>query len=318
MTITEREIELNTELDEISNLLQASDLLPAIDQSSANGWHLEKVRVYVAMINGDDAKNLLDHNIHNRKPKPMTIDLISKALLLGEWDFNGEPIKFDWNGVLLDGQNRLHAIAAAGVAVPVLIVEGLRPEAQITMDRGAKRSLGDILELQKEKSSTNLAATLTLIHVTERGGNRNQPANRPTDGQALRLLGEHPEIRNAVKHGHRVRNKIPLSVTIISTCWYYFSKLDEEDTRDFWNAVATGYHLPTNNEEEKEPRAVRIDTGPYLLRRYLNAEKGRREVPQFVKHAIVIKAWNMYRSDARGKLLTFRGGARPDAWPEPI
>jgi len=302
MTIMEKDTELK-EFD----LMSDSDEIPA---------EIESVTVRLVNITPELAKEWLTRNTHNRKAKPTTIDLISRAILLGEWEFNGESIKFDVNNVLLDGQNRLHAIQATGESVYALVVEGLPAESQMSMDRGARRSLADILELLGEKTSVALASTLALIHITERGANRNQTVNRPTDGQAVKLLGDHPEIKNAVKNAYRVRNHLPLSVTIIATCWYFFSTIDENDNRDFWSAVSTGFHLPLDGEEAK---AAAPGSGPYLLKRYLERERGRREVPQFVKHAIVIKAWNMYRSGATGQHISFRpGGQRPEVWPEPI
>jgi hypothetical protein len=277
-------------------------------------WVEENVTQYPAIITPEIAKEWITlRNTNNRRTKPTTISNISKSLLLNEWKFNGEAIKFDWNGVLLDGQNRLHAIVATGVSAVVLVIEGLPPETQSTMDRGAKRILADILEWQGEKASNNLAAVLTLIHVTSLKGNRNVAANRPTDGQALKLLEEHPEIRDAVRNGHRIKNRLPLTTTIIATCWYFFSKLDEEENRDFWEAVTTGFYLPRNGENAKH---VTAGSGPYLLNRYLHRERGNRQVPQLVKHAIVIKAWNMWRNGIEGKILIWRGSS--EAFPEPI
>lgn len=302
MTITaERE-------DALTDIFNENDTL-----EEQLAWIERNITYRPVLITAELAKEWLDHNTNNRKTKPATIGNVSKALLLNEWEFNGETIKFDWNGVLLDGQNRLHAIVATGVPAIALVVEGLPPESQVTVDRGARRTLADILEWQGEKSSTNLAAALTLIHVTMLNGNRNAPANRPTDGQALRLLEEHPEIRDALRNAHRVKNRLPLTVTTITTCWYFFSALDAEDNRDFWEAVSTGFYLPRNGEE---PKHVTTTSGPYLLNRYLHREHGNREVPQHVKHALVIKAWNMFRNGSEGKILIWRGSK--EKFPEPV
>lgn len=279
-----------------------------------------ELREYRVIMTPEMAQEFLTYNTHNRGSKPAQIDTISRALLLGEWKYNGEAVKRDWNGVLLDGQNRLHAIVATGVSAEMLVVEGLEPESQETMDGIVPRRLADILKWRGEKDTNVLAATLNLIHVWNNDGLRNPTSYRPTRGQAITLLEEHPEIRDAIKHGQNVNRNLPLSTTLAAACWYRFSKIDEWDCKDFWTATTTGFHLPVEDESgvlEEHGKHIDPGSGPNLLERYLTREQTRREVSPYVKHGIVVKGWNLYRNGGTGRHhLVFK--PNQEKFPEPI
>lgn len=283
-------------------------------------------REYRTVITPEMADAFLQRNTNNRNPKPAQVQRISMALLLGEWMYNGEAIKFDWYGVLLDGQNRLLAIKATGVPAESLIVEGLPPESQETMDGIVPRRLSDILKWKGEKDPTSLAALINLVHIWDHNGLRNASAYRPTKGQALDLLNRHPEIREALRAGQAIARKVPVGVTLASACWFRFNLLDPDDNKDFWHAVTTGFHIPTDeqiaeaqaNGEPAVGKASEPETGTYLVAAYLRRDKERREVPQWVKHAMIIKAWNLYRDGETRRHLSFKsGGQKSEKFPEP-
>lgn len=278
-------------------------------------------------ITPEIAQMYLAHNTNNRKLKPTQINKISKALLLGEWECNGEAVKFDWNGVLLDGQNRLQSIVNTGVTAPSLVVTGLPPKSQKTMDGIVPRTLKDILDWKDEKDTSTLAPTLNLIHVWGQGALRNPSPAKPTNGQAEALLDANPKIRDAVKAGIMINRKVSLSATIAAACWFRFNALDEADNEEFWHAVTTLYLLPDDEDIAKAKAAKQPPQGKpapsghgaILLRNYLDRQQPGREVPPWIKHIIVIKAWNLYRiGDESKHHLSFKAGGRgSEKIPEP-
>jgi hypothetical protein len=260
------------------------------------------------------ARLWLKKNTHNRGLKPALIDRLTKQILLGEWELNGETIKFDTDGVLLDGQNRLHAIASAEVPCPSYVIFDLPHKAQETVDMGNRRSLADILKLRGEKANVALATTLNWIWRLEQGRPRSKFENNPTPGQALALLEKHPEIRDAMRNASRIagHKAWKLSPPIIAALWFKFSQLDEEDNKNFWEGVATGFYANGSH--------VGHDSGPYALQRWLQHDQNTlRETAGWIKAALIIKAWNAYRNGSTVKLLAFKaGGARPESFPEPV
>jgi hypothetical protein len=67
-------------------------------------------------------------------------------MLDGNWKENGETVKLDSNGNIIDGQHRLQAIVDSGVTIELILVEGLNPSVADTIDIGRKRSIEQYLK----------------------------------------------------------------------------------------------------------------------------------------------------------------------------
>lgn len=92
----------------------------------------------------------------------------------GRWMFNGDVIRFDWNGKLIDGQHRLEAIKKSGIPQDFIVVEGLNPECVQTIDIGYKRSPENYLEWylkNQEKMYTKGATAVVKLALTLKRGN---------------------------------------------------------------------------------------------------------------------------------------------------
>jgi hypothetical protein len=118
----------------------------------------------------------------------------------GEWRVNGEAIKISRDGKILDGQHRLMAVLEADVAIETLVITGLEPEAQETMDQGRARSLADVFKLRGEKYHNPLATATRTLCLFELYGEVVQPAYQPAPSvaQASRTLERNPELRDSV------------------------------------------------------------------------------------------------------------------------
>ena len=100
-----------------------------------------------------------------RKLKSANVRKIARSIGRGYFQFNGQPILFDPNGRLLDGQNRLAALIEARKihkhlsscpkTISCLVVRGIPTEAFPTLDQGAKRTTADFM---REKNATKLVA----------------------------------------------------------------------------------------------------------------------------------------------------------------
>jgi len=88
------------------------------------------------------------------------------AMIEGEWLYNGEAIKFDRDGRLVDGQHRLEAVVKANKPIAFLVIRGLDPEVFKTIDTGKKRSAGDVLAIKGVKNPNAVGAAMRLLHRT--------------------------------------------------------------------------------------------------------------------------------------------------------
>lgn len=273
------------------------------------------VKVELVNITPDMAAEMLTHNTHNRNLKSKH-RAYADDMALGAWSFTGAPITFDRHGVLLDGQNRLHGLILAGedrpdLVVPMLVVRGLEPDAQDDTDTGVMRKLQDILTLHGEENPVTLAAVLRLVHGWNSGARRNLGSGSDfTNPQLLRTLAAHPEVRNYAQHEvRRIADASGLTSSVVGLCWWLFDQIDTEDAAEFFKRLGED-----TNHNKGEPI--------HELRRSLAASESasvRSARNRVWMIAVTIKAWNAYRRGDTVGLYRWRtGGAKPEAFPEPI
>lgn len=253
------------------------------------------------------AGEYLSHNTRNRSLKPVFGARYAADMLSGDWAWTGEPIRFDVDGRLLDGQNRLHALIDACVTLPFLVIRGLPPEAQDDMDTGAPRKFADVLKLSGEANANHLAALVRRVAAWESGSRRNLNSIVTSYHALRRTLDAHPELREIVNPARKVADACGLTGATCALAWWVFAGIDQEDADAFFARLGDGQNMAKGDPifelrrtlaESKSIRGNRNET--YLL-------------------AITVKAWNAYRNGETVGLYRWRpGGAKPEKFPEPI
>lgn len=114
------------------------------------------------------ARNWLTLNTSNRHLNKDAVQRFSSDMRSGRWLYNGESIKFDREGRLIDGQHRLTAIVNSDAVVEMLVVTGLEPLAQQTIDVGRPRTTGQILHMHGIASANQHSALATALLRMER------------------------------------------------------------------------------------------------------------------------------------------------------
>lgn len=115
-------------------------------------------------IDADLAKRLLGYNTHNRKPRPRKTAELRRAFEGDEWKLNGEAFKFSCDDVMLDGQHRAEAIIEVGRgAYPTVVIWGLDPDSQQTMDQGLQRLAFEQLTLSGIDVDATISAAMRVI-----------------------------------------------------------------------------------------------------------------------------------------------------------
>jgi len=142
-----------------------------------------------------DSKNTKNRNISNGK----VIEYM-KAMKNGEWMFNGDSIRISSEGILLDGQHRLTALAKSGINQHFVIIENMQKEVGLTIDVGKSRSGGDVLSIEAGVSNT-IAATISgglkLFHKHSVGNSMSDSGSgRLTNVQIIDKYREHKDLVN--------------------------------------------------------------------------------------------------------------------------
>lgn len=118
------------------------------------------IKIAIETITPEVATKYLKLNVKNRTVRRLVVDKYARDIKEGAWQLNGDTVRFQKNGDLIDGQHRLHGIIKAGKAAECIVVRGLSPEVMSTIDQGAKRGLPDILKLNDEVNTAALSAAI--------------------------------------------------------------------------------------------------------------------------------------------------------------
>ena len=111
------------------------------------------------------AQNYLENMIdHQRKPSLSTVAKYATEMKAGRWIVSN-PISFDVDGKLIDGQHRLMAVIKAGVSITFLVIRGYETVAAQALDIGRSRLAVDIAHLQGYEwmTQTHLSTVNTMF-----------------------------------------------------------------------------------------------------------------------------------------------------------
>lgn len=97
------------------------------------------------------AYEMLAVNTNNRPVRGWWVAQLAEAIKRGEWKITHQGIAFNSDGVLIDGQHRLHAVVLADIAVEMLVTTDIDPKsnAHEVMDQGVGRTVSDALSIDK-------------------------------------------------------------------------------------------------------------------------------------------------------------------------
>lgn len=216
----------------------------------------------------------------NRKYSNVVADRLASDISAKLWDMNWEPIIFNWDGMLNDGQHRLSAIIKAGITVDCLVVFDADPETRLTLDTGRRRSSADQLHMAGHDSATCLSAAARLL----RGylDDRVASSRGYTDRVIARTVEEHPGLIDYVRTVHVADKLCSPSAYVCGR--YLTSRIDESLSDRFWTQTLTGEML-----KKGEPT--------YALRERYSHHYVRRDRPTawvFLYEAVI--AWNTFRA----------------------
>lgn len=129
------------------------------------------ISIEVKVVTPEFAKDVLDnHNHLNRCLSKEHVKALLNNMKQGTWRFNGDSIRFDKDGELIDGQHRLAAIKEFGKPLPMITIYGFDSETMKTIDQEIKpRSLKDLFKIDGAKNSNNLAACINRYFSIKNG-----------------------------------------------------------------------------------------------------------------------------------------------------
>lgn len=121
------------------------------------------------LVTPDVASKYLEANTHNRKINKQHLESLCASARAGRWTENGDTISFGEDGVLQDGQHRLHMIVETGIAQWMLVVRDIPVSARDFKGTGKPMTPGQAVQLAGFKGANHLAAVARLAIGLDRG-----------------------------------------------------------------------------------------------------------------------------------------------------
>lgn len=190
-------------------------------------------------------KNMVNRNIRKPKLAKMIRDMVN-----GRWRPIGDPVRFDVEDAMCDGQHRLMALIEAdkqkpGITIPLIVLRGIAVEDRAVIDTGSARTPGDQLKIRGYRNHAILAHAAKWAIWWENGqfGVDNK-ARGLTHSEIVEFVESNPGFEPlTAKAVSRYRPKIDMPGGYVAVGYYILSGIDADDADDFFERLAEGYGL---------------------------------------------------------------------------
>lgn len=268
--------------------------------------------IEVKEVTPEMAKDILEnHNNLNRHRNKAHVKALLNNMKQGTWRFNGDTIRFDKDGELIDGQHRLAALVEFGKPLQMIVISGFDKETMRTIDQEIKpRNLADLFKIYDVKDATNVAgiinrffsmkASSTFISTTRYNGHRTA-----VNGDVLRLTSIDDKYNeymsksdfwdDLVAYSRRCyKNTRLLRVSDIGGVYaflYLQKHHSDEEIQGFFNRLCF---------TETDINVINL-----LRDMYIRDLMSKNPMTSFIKSQYLTKTWNYYIKGKDVKVLSY-------------
>lgn len=158
------------------------------------------MKIELTTITPEVAARMLENNPSNRNIKRDHVAAIARDMTAGRWQINGDAIRLNGDGSLIDGQHRLSACVLSGVPFQTVVITGLSHDVRATIDGGAKRRHGDRLAMLGVHNANTVSAAARLVAGIATGqGRRISMTSQELDAVLAANTGIHTSVNFAGK-----------------------------------------------------------------------------------------------------------------------
>lgn len=247
------------------------------------------VRVSVEYVTPVIAAKWLDeYNGSNRRQRPPHVRKITNAMTDERWLFAGDPIRFDRNGNLLDGQHRLQGVVESGRGQWFLIIRNMDPLIFPLIDTElAPRTIRDVLDVDGTYEETVTGTLGQMAPWLWRWRNdKMDTAIRPDKAQMLEAVTSCPGVEDSAEANRLCYGFTPPGM--IGALHYIFSTVDPSAATEFVEQLAIA-------EPDKNYATLFGELRWRLEKAKENKTKSYKAAYK-VQAAWVIKAFNAFRA----------------------
>lgn len=238
----------------------------------------------VVEIDKDLASLWLERNVKNpRKINHRIVHAYAADMSAGRWLLNGEPIIFDRNGNLNNGQHRLTAVCEANAKIKSVVIWGVDPDCTL-YDYGMKR------KISQEMQIPNVVEAAAGVIVNNADGNFSPK------GMIRSYIQEHyDELYRAYIISRTGSNHSICRKRDVVTATYLILRsgvASEDELQDFFTVANSGF-----------PIEGRENTPAIVLARYIREKKSFGAMSNMRRNAeFVLRAFMDFHYNKRRML----------------
>lgn len=146
----------------------------------------------VLLVTPEIAKAWLDQNINNRRLQKRMVETFARDMKEGNWGLTYDPIRFDKDGILIDGQHRLAACIQADTPFETLVIYRMENKLKDLIDTGKSRAMRDILTMRGLANTSHVATALRIL-LSEKAG-QTSAGKGFSHSETLEALEKHPSL----------------------------------------------------------------------------------------------------------------------------
>jgi hypothetical protein len=252
-------------------------------------------------ISPEMAKYILDNfNRENRPIKPAKIKEYAEDMKAGNWGLTGDTVKFSNVGRLRDGQNRMHGCVLAGTPFETHVVFGIEDSLFSVMDKGKNRDGADHLATHGVTNAMTVGAAVRWAELIDTGRVKQRDTFQPREIFGM-YMTKHGDVSNFVNIAKAI-SSVPSGM--MTALLYSFDKKSPQDAADFAHAWSSGNRQVPFAAIAKAEKAIQR----------IKDQSGAR-IHDVVHAAMIVIAWNLFRSHRSGRLKDFNWDVVKDQFP---
>ncbi|MEZ7006858.1 hypothetical protein [Streptomyces sp. AD55] len=248
----------------------------------------------------------------NRRLDKGRVNALADAIVRGEWKLTHQGIAFDEDGLLLDGQHRLHAIIEAKTPVEMLVFNGLAKDVFPVLDTGKRRSAADTLLSTGAKYLPLLSSTIRHVILFKAMPNDSWSGSRAfvSNEQILSAYNDDKDrYREAVTIGRELSKHLFASQTAVAVGFFLTTEAAPAAEIDEWTSgLKSGASLEAGD--------ARLTLREVPRETQKRGSKRRMRVRDQV--SIYIKAWNAWVDPKKAGELRLQRLRKREKMPMPI
>lgn len=265
-------------------------------------------------VTPDTAKQMFALNIeHNREISYSAVGIMAADMKNGDWKRTGETVKFNADGNLVDGQQRLMAVQLADIPVWLDITYNVERGAELVMDTGRKRTMRNQIKMRGGDDFNQHVSGLVSWHWRwERGNRLNFTTKRFPQPSLTQLVRQWEKNRylyeNCFRRGTDLWRQSIGAKTPMALGYLLLTEVSEDLGGLFYDEFVSGENLKSGSPV----LALRK-----RLMEKITAHKVAKPSDQLY---LVLRAWELWftKPNSVERINLPAGGVKPDSFPNPF